>query len=264
MLVLLSLAPLISLGGCSNEPPPDAVYTQVAVFVDLTEIEEREGSTSLEDPGVLETLLNLVLGSSDFDGGSISFYRLSDESLLRLSFSENISLGTTNDNPTLRSQALNNFRVSTLANAEEFVRVIVGQATASQSNASLNDYQQSHILRPICEYLGRGDTAQSDPPGFEVKQYLVIFSDMLENSNVYSFFQSSIAQGEAAEAFLDECGGIGAPLQMEYQILQQPLGRGNDFLEELQFQADREWKSFFDQIGLEENTALVQPSLVQP
>ena len=52
VLVLLSLAPLISLGGCSGKPPDDAVYTRVAVFVDLTEIEERGGSTRLEDPGV--------------------------------------------------------------------------------------------------------------------------------------------------------------------------------------------------------------------
>ena len=118
VLVLLSLAPLISLGGCSDKPPDDAVYTRVAVFVDLTEIEERGGSTRLEDPGVLETLPDVVLGTSEedsFDGGSISFYRLSDESLLRLSFSENIDLGTANQNPVIRSEARRTFRDSTLA-----------------------------------------------------------------------------------------------------------------------------------------------------
>ena len=262
VLVLLSLAPLISLGGCSDKPPDDAVYTRVAVFVDLTEIEERGGSTRLEDPGVLETLPDVVLGTSEedsFDGGSISFYRLSDESLLRLSFSENIDLGTANQNPVIRSEARRTFRDSTLTIARKFVQEIVENATASQSNATLNDYQQSHIVRPICAYLRTGNTAPVGvPPENEVKQKLVIFSDMLEHSPVYSFFGSSITQGEAAQAFLDECGGIVEPLQMEYQILQHPLGRGdNAFLTNLQFQAEREWRSFFEQIGLEENTALV-------
>ena len=262
LIALLSFVSLIVLGGC-EEP---AEYTVTAVFIDLTEIEEREGETRLHDSVHLEALADLVIrGSGEgntLDGGEISFFTLSNESISTDSFRREIGLGSTNQNRMIRRSEIEDFRESTVAGASEFVQEII--AKAMESNSGESEYQRSHILRPICRYLrGEADKKYENVPQENqdlIKHKLVIFSDMLENSPVYSFFSSpTINRGEATQAFLDECVGTTAPRRAEYRIIQQPLGRTDPDLDELRNKAETEWRVFFEQIGLDENQDLGVP-----
>lgn len=266
LVTLLSCVSIIFFGGCHffEGTSEEAVYTVVGVFIDLTEIEERGGETRLKDTAYLEALVDLVISRSEEagtqDGGEISFFTLSNESISTDSFRQEIGLGYANQNRMIRGSDLENFRESTVVRAVEFVEEIV--ATAMESNSGGSEYQQSHILRPICRYL-RGESnreRENVPPANAIEHKLVIFSDMLENSPVYSFFSPPGNSGGAKQAFLDECEGLTAALNgAEYRIIQQPLGRTDAGLDELRNLAEREWQSFFEQIGLEENVTLGNP-----
>ena len=65
---MLLLVGSISAASCG----PEVSYRQVAVFVDLTEIEQHEGRTQLQDDAIIEGILNLVTSdgreSSRLDG----------------------------------------------------------------------------------------------------------------------------------------------------------------------------------------------------
>jgi hypothetical protein len=266
LVVPLSLVSLIIVGGCDDEPSEDAVYTVAAVFIDLTEIEERGGETRLKDSAYLKALADLVISRSEEgdtqDGGEISFFTLSNESISTGSFRQEIGLGNANQNPMIRTSDVERFRDSTVAGASEFIEEII--AKAMESNFGESEYQRSHILRPICRYLrGEANKKYENVPQANqdlIEHKLVIFSDMLENSPVYSFFSSpTINRGEATQAFLDECVGITAPPRAEYRILQQPLGRTDPVLDERRNNAETEWRVFFEQIGLDENQDLGAP-----
>ena len=61
-------------------------------------------------------------------------------------------------------------------------------------------------------------------------------------------------QGDALGDLSAECSAVKGPIEIEYQVLQQPLPTG---LTELQFLALEPWRTLFDQLGLTENTSLL-------
>jgi len=255
LLTAFLLVGSITTSGCDTPPP---IYSQVAVFIDLTEVEERE-STQLEDDALIERIFDLLANTDNEEdrnnGGYISFYTLSDESLLRLRFGEELEVGSRNENQLNRMDAVRRFRDSTRAQAQGFVQEILEKAGPDSATPFIEGYQQSHIVRPICEYLRTVNSGMNlDSPG---PKYLIIFSDLLENSPVYSFFGASGSQGNALEALTDECSGVQGPVGIEYQVLQQELGIGNSGLSNLQFEASRIWRALFDELGLRENPALL-------
>jgi len=242
---------IIFVLACPGGPPKDAEYSQVAVFVDLTEIQERGGITQLQDSALLENIFNLVAsaGESRFNGGSLSFYTISDESIIRLRVSETLELGPRAENEKIRERDLRSFHQSIRARTEKLVEQMVDEA-GQTTTEFIQNYQQSHIARPICDYLR---TASQSIPG---PNYLIIFSDLLENSSVYSFFGS---HGDPLDALAGACSGVQGPLEIEYQVLQQELGPGAADLSSLQFEALQIWRMLFGELGLTENTGIISP-----
>ena len=81
---------------------------------------------------------------------------------------------------------------------------------------------------------------------------LIFFSDLLENSSVYSFHSSSTSNNsgaEVADVFIDECGLQGTLPEMFYIIENVEADKGNDRQNNLLVRSNDAWIAFFTELG---------------
>jgi hypothetical protein len=240
----------ISVAACGN---PEVENNRVAVFVDLTEVEQHGGTTQLEDSVYIEDILDLIVNIEDdsksLNGAEISFYTMGDESILRRRYRNSLPIGKKGINRLNRRDELIAFRNTVRVRAAALVEEIVNEWVSTTPD--IDGYGQSHIVRPICEYLR---TATSGTTADVVaSNYLIIFSDLLENSEVYKYY-SSEPEEDALEALSGACSAVQVTHKIEYQVLQQPLPSGAT---EVQFRALQTWTKLFEQLGLTENPNLL-------
>lgn len=276
----------------SCAPPLDAQYVDVAVFVDFTEINDAGGSLLADadkDSGARITrLLDLITTvERRYNGGSITFYPIGDQSLLGIDGpTKQIELGSRDENRLDREDTIRKMREDLEADLRSFLkRNDEFTDPEFEPGEGPDIYQQSMIVRPLCEYFRKfGVDTKSDPPGRPVMHKLIIFSDLLENSPLYSFYPLNRVitnNGEVARKFLDQCLEQGVetlintdfvgmdewarnhpdeelPTPVEYQMIPYPLPPGMVGLGERQFEASEIFRDFFQRLGLRENTNLLR------
>jgi hypothetical protein len=201
------------------------------------------------------------------DGGSITFHPIGDQSLLRKVPPLQIPLGTSGENRFKRKKDVEDVRIDMSDDLRKFL-INPSYLGAAASSGDVYRYQDSYIVRPLCQYLQKIEVnRESDPPGHDVTHKLIIFSDLLEHSSIYSFYASNRETDPDAVAskFAQECSEAkirlsegSETLLIEYQLLTYPLEAGNPADDALRYEALGTWRLFFQELGLRENANLIQ------
>jgi len=244
----------LAVGGCfPSEANFQPTYTEVAIFIDRTEAEERNRHQLVEAQEVERIpplVTQPVMGESRLRGGSVAVYPIADNSLLPNAPRVSIPVGEANENKFQRFKIIEGFTTDVQENIGRLVRdaPILGIAEGLT-------YQQSFIVQPLCQFLETVDSA-SQP---HARRVLLVYSDLLEHSPVFSFYAHSEEyvqehRDEIVDRFMSECGSVTTPVAAGYQFVQQPLGKGQS--DTMLLQARRVWNAFFQRLGLEEQSVL--------
>lgn len=224
---------LFFLGACSGPTGEDDL---VYVFVDLTEIEENENDYSYLESSI-DPLMGLLGHGNDEEsreGASVYIFPIYDFPLSK-PVTAHLERGSRNQNALDRRDAVRKFEEDLRSGIQAVVETNLKQRPADET------YRQSHIFGPVCEGLKeiqRQGTALHD-------RRVVIFSDMLENSPVASFYQGhlerdSLIDDLEARCALPDLSGICM------NIVFQPMKKKS----ELVLEAKSFWISFLESKGL--------------
>ena len=121
-------------------------------------------------------------------------------------------------------------------------------------------YTQSFIVQPLCQYLATVDAA----PKTNHRRRLVVFSDLLEHSPIFSFYSGTHTSNylrshreDVAHRFMEECGFIQTPVSVKYRIVRHPLPKdASPDISIWQYEAQQIWNLFFQKLGLHEDSTL--------
>jgi hypothetical protein len=228
------LACLSVLAACVAPADEDKL---VYVFIDLTEIEENEGDYGYLDESI-EPLMALVgqgpRGESRA-GASVHIYPIYDFSLNKPAIAQ-LERGGRNQNALDRRDAVSRFEEQLRAGIRSVVEDNLKQRPASET------YRQSHIFGPMCEGL-KGIQRQGLP---ENDRRVVVFSDMLENSPVGSFYQGQFNATTMAGALDTRCE-LPDLSKTCVNIVFQPVKRKSALV----LEAKSFWTAFLEGKGLE-------------
>ena len=163
----------LCLLGCTQEKPK---FTTVYVFVDETDSLFRTASHYLPDIPLILRKMNIDTVNGGFDGAELRLFLINDlsESKSTVRRLEEGSPGMLGQNPLDR-----------LDEVKKFSRGIGGDFVSLLREAQWQK-NQSKIYQNLCRELNNLVKANSD------KKAVIIYSDMLENSNLFSFYGSGI------------------------------------------------------------------------
>jgi hypothetical protein len=208
----------------------------VYVFIDLTEIEENEGDYGYLGESI-EPLMALVGQGTRGEsraGASVHIYPIYDFPLNKPAIAH-LERGGRNQNALDRRDAVSRFEEELRAGIRGVVESNLKQRPPSET------YGQSHIFGPLCEGL-KSIQRQGSP---ENKRRVVVFSDMLENSPIGSFYQGQLNPTRLANA-LDSSCQLPDLSKTCVNIVFQPVKRKS----ELVLEAKSFWTRFFESKGL--------------
>jgi hypothetical protein len=243
------------VGACP--PPPDRVTTDIVVFVDLTAQEEWAWDDLLVDDGHLDRILSSVttlrLGPARLNGGSVTFYPINDHGLLGTGRRARLSVGKSAESKFVRQETIKTF----LADATTAYLALLEEARVVEGPED-EEYKRSNIVRPLCQYLATvEEVAQTNH-----RRHLVLFSDLMEHSPVFSFFEPSRTAADLAEhrqevaaLFRQACGVETLPPAMSYEVIRQPLPKGT--ASDVQYEAHLIWQSFLTELGIKAQSIAV-------
>ena len=159
--------------GCTQEKPK---FTTVYVFVDVTDSLFRSANHYLPDIPVLLHKMNIDTVKGGYDGAELRILLINDlsESKSTVRRLEEGSPGMLGQNPLDRLDEIKKFSRGV---REDFISLL--RDAEWQKN-------QSKIYQNLCRELNNLVGANSD------RKAVVIYSDMLENSNLFSFYGSGI------------------------------------------------------------------------
>jgi hypothetical protein len=177
---------LIILFSCSKEKEK---YTDVYVFIDVTD------STSLQTDNYQSSIPEILKAigidtiSGGYSGGEVKFFLIDD---ISNSKSEKIVIkrgnpGVLGQNPFDRMDEINNFKNGLKNQLDKILR-----------NAEW-DRNQSKIYQNICRELSSLHSAEGE------KKIIIIFSDMLENSSIFSFYGSRM---DKIKSYINNIEGV--------------------------------------------------------
>ena len=249
---LLPVLLLVSMTAVACKPPEPTI-TDVAVFVDWTEVEEHNGICLLDRTGDLDRILAEVvtpdMTDARLNGGSIVFYPINSHGLLRAGRRVALAAGDPNGNKMVRLKAIRQFYDDVNATYLEFLKQ--EQDTAENPDTP---YSASYIVQPVCQYLAT-ITGQANA---RHRRYLLLYSDLLEHSSVFSFYLHrntpeyfDTHAEDVADTLLTACAVVQAPLSVAYRLLPQPLSKEDPG--RLQYHANRVWRLVFEKLGLRED-----------
>jgi hypothetical protein len=228
--------------------------TDIAIFVDFTEAEEHDGRILLGHDGELDQILDEIATPDMRDprflnGGSIVLYPINSHGLLRAGHRVALPTGHPYDSKMIRKKRVSDFYDDVRTAYHSFVQV--EQETGGEIDEM---YSTTYIVQPVCQYLA---TIPAVPEPHQ-RRYVLIYSDLLEHSSVFSFYPSiSESNGETdnqqnvANTLLSACGAVQALLQMSYQLIPQPLPKSMDG--HTQLYAQQVWSLVFKKLGLHED-----------
>jgi len=153
-------------------------YTDVYVFIDITDSASVQASTYQSSiPEILKTI-GVDTSSGGYSGGEVKFFLIND---ISNSQSEKIVLkrgnkGLLGQNPFDRLDEIKDFQSSLKKQLDKILR-----------NADW-EKSQSKIYQNLCRELANLKSAPGD------KKIAIVFSDMLENSSLFSFYETGISK----------------------------------------------------------------------
>lgn len=227
----------VLLGACFASTGEDEL---VYVFVDLTEVEENGNDASYLESSI-DPLLRLLGHGDDQDnrkGASVHIFPIYDFPLSK-PVTAHLERGSRNQNALDRRDAVTRFEEELRAGIRSVVETNLKQRPANET------YRQSHIFGPVCaglKEIQRQGTPQND-------RRVVIFSDMLENSPLASFYRGDLARASLiddleARCVLPDLSGICM------NIVFQPMKAKSDLV----LEAKSFWTGLFQSKGLETAT----------
>ncbi len=159
--------------GCTEEKPK---FTTVYVFIDATESLFRSPSHYLPDIPSILRMMNVDTVKGGYNGAELRLFLINDLSetkstVRRLEVGVSGMLG---QNPLDRLDEVKKFSRGV---REDFIALL--QDAQWQKN-------QSKIYQNLCRELNNLASTKSD------KKAVIIYSDMLENSNLFSFYGSGV------------------------------------------------------------------------
>jgi hypothetical protein len=173
MKTLLVLLCALGLLGCTQEKPKS---TTVYVFVDVTDSLFRSPARYLSDIPFILHKMNIDTVKGGYDGAELRLFLIND-------ISE--SKSTTRRLPEGTPGMMGQNPLDRLDDIKKFSRGIGADFTSLLREAQWQK-KQSKIYQNLCRELNNLARANSD------KKVVIIYSDMLENSNLFSFYGSGI------------------------------------------------------------------------
>lgn len=173
---IIGIATLLILSqGCTKEM---ATTTNISVLVDVTDAKFQDENVVSETLPKLLKLMNLDKDKGGFSGGEIKFSLINEVSdskskLVKLNKAESGLLG---ENPLIRKDEVTAF----LTQTENAFSTVISSANWGT--------EASKIYQKVTRELIKMKNNQAD------KKYLIIFSDMLENSGLFTFYGSNWKQ----------------------------------------------------------------------
>ncbi|HKI88283.1 MAG TPA: hypothetical protein VKA38_04590 [Draconibacterium sp.] len=169
---IISMVALLLFAGCKKEK---ATTTNICVLVDVTDVKFQDETVVSETLPKLLKLMNLDKESGGFSGGEIKFSLINEVSdskskQVKLKTAESGLLG---ENPLIRKDEVTAFFTET----ENAFSTVISSADWGT--------EASKIYQKVARELIKMKNSQAD------KKYMVIYSDMLENSNLFTFYGSS-------------------------------------------------------------------------
>lgn len=163
----------LCLLGCTQEKPK---FTTVYVFIDVTDSLFRPASRYLPDIPLILREMNVDTVKGGYDGAELRLFLINDlsESKSTARRLEEGTPGMLGQNPLDRLDEIKKFARGI---REDFVSLL--REAQWQKN-------QSKIYQNLCRELNNLAGVKSD------RKVAVIYSDMLENSNLFSFYGSGV------------------------------------------------------------------------
>ena len=225
VVVLLSL----SATGCDQPPPRQSL---VDVFIDMTEIEELGGDAS-HLRASLDEVIGMVAGEDHpLDYGTITLFPIYDFASSTPEIAH-IAQGSRNDNRLNRLDEIARFRSEVEAGIDD----LLDQFEVSRA-AVKSTYRESYIVEPVCSRLEHVLEYVEDS---DADRHVIIFSDMLENSTILSFYDEGQTDEHVLEVLENNCLPDRALPRVCLQVVYQPR-KAND---RLVLRARRIWQEFF-------------------
>jgi len=167
IILLIFLSP-----GCKKEP---AATTQICVLIDVTDKNFQDEKVVSETLPKLLKMMNLDKENGGFSGGEIKFSLINELSdskskTVKLKTAESGLLG---ENPLVRKDEVTAFYTQT----EKAFSAVISSADWGTD--------ASKIYQKVTRELIKMKNTQAD------KKYMVIYSDMLENSDLFKFYGSN-------------------------------------------------------------------------
>jgi len=166
---ILALLTLFSICGCHNGKEQ---YTSIYLFIDVTDTIFKNPETYLSDIPIIIKEIGIDTIRGGFNGGEVKMFLLNNVSQTK---SVTVKL---------------NKGISGLLGQNELDRMDEIKTFYKKLNQGINDLlasiefqrEQSKIYQNICRELNTLSNTHSD------KKIVIIYSDMLENSNLFTFY----------------------------------------------------------------------------
>ena len=223
----LLILSLFLMFGCQTKPPTE---TEIYIYLDFTEGQDYSNRFEEDATAYLELMGLFDEGSPDF--GKIKVYPLYDVGSARgktVKLKEGKS--EFEGNKFLRKKEVEKFQSQLIGFLKEM--------NAAYTGKSLN---RSHIFAPICKGINKLNDADAD------RKIMLIYSDMLENSDLANFHAKNQSVEKWATAF-DEACEIEDVSDLEFYIV-HPVDKNND--SKIQVAADF-WQNYLMDKGLDED-----------
>ncbi|RPH37929.1 hypothetical protein EHM92_01415 [bacterium] len=168
--------------GCTQEKPK---FTTVYVFVDVTDSLFRSASHYLTDIPLILRKMNIDTVKGGYDGAELRLFLINDlsESKSTVRRLEEGTPGMLGQNPLDRLDEVRRFSRG------------IGSDFVSLLHDAEWQKNQSKIYQNLCRELNNLARANSN------KKAVIIYSDMLENSNLFSFYGPGI---EKVHAYIED------------------------------------------------------------
>lgn len=222
---------MLLLLGCSDEEAK-IKFTNVFILVDVTDQVFRDQNVVVENVPRLLKMMNIDTMTAGMSGGEVKLFTINDLSETKSStvkLAQGVA-GLLGQNPLDRQDEIKKFRRELLSSIESTLKGVEWQK------------DKSKIYQNICRELN--SLARIDD---KHKKVMIVFSDMLENSELLSFYKTDTdALISQIDEFEKNTLSIDCSLpsldKVEFYIVSN-RNKGND---EKINKAERFWKALFN------------------
>lgn len=182
---------LISLSSCNltlSEDPP--LSTTTYIFVDKTDKKAPKGIITDEQINKVFDSMGWIEGGNLFNGGSLKIMEIND-----ISMNTAITFELPKGNASIRNGTTSQQRA---VNVRNFKKEVKDGITKFVSTLSFGN-EESEVYRNLCKQIRNLNDEKAD------KKNIIIYSDMLENSPIFTLYGKTINEKEIFIKAEKEC-----------------------------------------------------------